>query len=405
MKALLFGIVAFAALAVRADVVPDFGEMFNPALHRIGYEIIVCTAASVLGTALLRRLAKKNWRENGEWKRPSDLNKDAIEDIARKMDEIRLTFRRAVREAYDHTEGLLDDGWQQDMAIAALESDVELSCQCKGIPIECLASEAREEVRRDIQSRFASVFFDVHRVFKVAYAKVYWKWLIMDKMLHRLRRIVASILLRRRNRFPWWEERARSRRCADGWNALCGKLLHSVVESDPELKRRCSGVELEDLLRTLCLTVPEKYHGVYTAVGKKGGIVLHGFSSEALQRHGELSFVDDADERESTWRIVGDVRGRRNLSFSRPLPLPADRPFQICADLGSPYPDVEGGHLVLIATSTGLKALVRGKSGVVVDGKPFKEDDVVVLSEGSEILVGSQLKIGVSKAPAPDAAP
>ena len=104
--------------------------------------------------------------------------------------------------------------------------------------------------------------------------------------------------------------------------------------------------------------------------------------------------ADGIDESDSTWYIVIDGRG----SF----PLPADRPFLIGQDVWVTNPDAAA--MELIATSNGLKALVLGKDGVVVDGKRFVGNDVVVLSKGSEIWVGTQLKIIVGKALVSDAA-
>lgn len=62
MKLTVSLVLAFAARFSCADLL----QPYNPALHRIGYEVFVYAAGTIAGSALARHLAKKDWRMSKE---------------------------------------------------------------------------------------------------------------------------------------------------------------------------------------------------------------------------------------------------------------------------------------------------------------------------------------------------
>lgn len=99
----------------------DLLQPYNPALHRIGYEVFVCVVGAIAGSALARYLAKRDWRMGKEWKSYACMKDVEAGEIERVVSAIRPAFRSAVRMVYDNVDDLLKAGWKSDLVLAALE--------------------------------------------------------------------------------------------------------------------------------------------------------------------------------------------------------------------------------------------------------------------------------------------
>ena len=425
MKWWLFGIAVFMAFDVRADLLVPH----DPALHRIGYEIIACTVASVLGRALLRRLGKKNWRVNGTWKSIGRLNDEEVKSVEQRVDEVRSAFRAAVRGAYNRVDGLLGDGWQQDIVFAALEDDEDLMTKCKGIPLEILMGEVVDELEKELVSRHDNALPDFKHTFDEAYKVAIPDWLERDALLGRsaekkyeslweqfLRAILPSY--RHRVALERWSHRFKGYRSVIPyrWEGLCSSLIDSVLAGDERLMSRCKGVERAKVIGSLHIETPDAYCGYF--MGKKSGIdeASKIVIDEVVGALGFLRIVRVDAENDSGWRICMNIRADYDAcEFS----VCTDRQIVIgssyMADVRVPYRDMYGRHLDVAGREVELSVFngslrVRALSthGVVIrgngsDSRIFK-DDVAEVSEGSVILLGTRelARIVVSKVKTPN---
>ena len=281
MKLILLAFLVLAASYAYADLLP----IYNPALHRIGYEVFVYVAGAVMGSALVRYLAKKDWRIGERWKDYSDMKEADAVEIERKIREVRPLLTVAVRAVYDKVDGLLEGGWKHDMVLAALETDDDLMSRCKGIPIECLMNEAEKAVKEELDARLANVLPDFKRTFDTAYEIASVEWLQADaaalrkinNMWHsfwgKIRYRLSSEYRRKTEiAFREWGGSPRieymwRRTCAWRWSGLCISLVDSILESYDDLKLRCRGVDKNALIRSVNKKCPQNYDGAYYTKG------------------------------------------------------------------------------------------------------------------------------------------
>ena len=71
------------------------------------------------------------------------------------------------------------------------------------------------------------------------------------------------------------------------------------------------------------------------------------------------------------------------------------------ADIQVKNTDVSGRHLAMKFTPSGPQVLVLSSCGATVNGKELAQGDVATVSDGSEILLGSSVKIVVNKVSRP----
>ena len=302
MKPILFAFFALVACLAYADLLLPY----NPSLHRIGYEVFVYVAGVVMGGALVRYLAKKNWRMSKEWKRYSEIEDIEAVEIEKMVLAIRPAFRSAVRMAYDKVDGLLKAGWKYDLVLAALETDEELMSCCKGIPIECLMSEAAEEVKSECETRLASVLPDFKTAFDAVYDDTAAEWLQKDAV--EKKKANAEQLRRMHFYNSFWgkvrqlvspEYRCRvaterilksmppnagmTRYRAECWKDLCGSLVELILKRDEDLRNRCQGVKKKALVESVVKGIPGCYTGAYK-------------SENMITPYGKTVYIDDGEE-------------------------------------------------------------------------------------------------------------
>ncbi len=312
LKGTFFAAIVLVAIPTMADIldmpIPKIGE-----LHRIGHEIVVYTTvvAAAVGGAVVRYLAKKNWRVGDKWNPPLKRLTDTddvetvtvavktvwadepvvpmiplfvVKELTQKVEAVLPELTMAFRKKYEQSTGMLLPGWEVDFILSILERDDKLLSLCDGIPIECLAAELQEKVRQDMESRLAAAFPYILNSFSVTYAKFKKKWFMMES----IKRKVSCTwrLFKRKSRFPWLEERRERRRIKKALETLCDKSLDFIMESDPELIKRCVGVERSALMRALCKNIGELHvlHPIGIQDGHEG-IVLDRLSLDSLRQN------------------------------------------------------------------------------------------------------------------------
>ena len=279
-RLLLVVALAISSFCCYADVIPMYS--YSPALHRIGYEILVYVASAIAGSALVRYIAKKNWYiaekkghlDGEKWKSISDLKEVEAAEIAEKIREIRQPLHTAVRKVYDKVDGFLEEGWKYDLVLSALEDDEELMMRCKGIPIECLMVEAGNAVKDEIEVRTAGVLLDFKRLFDAAYEVKMREWLkaeskmmryyVKDSFWNGIRRLLSS-----KYRHKALEVRREligvpgKNPIPSRWRSLCLSLAESILERTRELKTRCRGVARLQIIWAVCgKDCPRDFHGL-----------------------------------------------------------------------------------------------------------------------------------------------
>ena len=448
-RLLLIVAIALSSLFCRADLAMP--EIWDPALHRIGYEVFVYVASAIAGSALVRYIAKKNWHiaekkghlDGEKWKSISDLKEVEAAEIAEKIREIRQPLHTAVRKVYDKVDGFLEEGWKYDLVLSALEDDEELMMRCKGIPIECLMVEAGNAVKDEIEVRTAGVLPDFKRLFDAAYEVKMPEWLKADEMARRraisydslwsrIRRFIspryrheAERLLRIplgwRDDIPWWSEPIPFNR----WRDLCFSLANSLLEQTECLKSKCRGLVRRDFFRAACdKEHPRDYRGEYyhsagldksldgelrTVIRDEVDIekVLENLREGAREADREASsralLAESAMAMKSAtgrWRMAvceGGGDEPRNETYLPDHAILVGRSRS--ADLRITCPDVSGGHCELIVTQEGASLHVLSRIGAMVDGARYAEGEIIRLSAGSSIKLGAKARIEVTEVP------
>ena len=252
-KAMIFlGLVLIAVLDVRGDVIVP------PALHRMGYEIIIATCASLAaGCALLRYEATGNWRMTGEWKCTDSFRVSEIAEIKQRLDTVSVALRTAFRREYERFDGPLDDGWMQDVVFRALESDAMLMERCKGIPVEFLFDVLLKEVDNDLISNLVAVmpevrqrFNDIYRSGVKEWAVDLASWMVRPLMDTRPRYIVERIIDKKKDEF-------------------CLSCCRRLFLDDFELAAKCRGVEILDLAVCLAKTIRDNDFRIWISKYKR----------------------------------------------------------------------------------------------------------------------------------------
>lgn len=271
---------SFAALAAGLAYADVVMEPCPAILHRIGYEVFVYVSGAVAGSALVRYIARKNWRinNNKQWKDEYELREHEAAEIAEKIHKLRQSLHAAVRKVYDKIDGFLEQGWECDLVLSALEGDEALMERCKGIPIECLIAEAEKAVKDEIESRMAAVLPDFRRTFDAAYEVKMREWLKADSkmmsyvkfrnsLLNRIRRLCSSsyrhkvdiISAKYFKNLSW----AKSNPVPLQWHILCFSLAEALLERTEGLKPRCRGVERHRIIEAVCgKDCPRDFHGL-----------------------------------------------------------------------------------------------------------------------------------------------